>query len=53
MALVGLSIGDGRDAYQTVAGQILVIAALAMIVGCWVWAGAIMRLPEEQRVFDE
>jgi tight adherence protein B len=53
MALVGLSIGDGREAYQSATGQVLVVAALAMIVGCWVWAGSIMRLPEEQRVFDE
>ncbi len=52
MALVGLSIGDGRAAYQSTSGQLLVAGALALIVVCWLWAGAIMRLPAEQRVFD-
>jgi tight adherence protein B len=51
MALVGLSIGDGRAAYETALGQIVVVAALAMIVVCWWWAGRIMRLPDEERVF--
>ena len=30
----------------------MVVLAIALVVGCWVWAGRIMRLPEEQRVFD-
>jgi tight adherence protein B len=52
MALAGMSIGTGRAAYQTPTGQSLVVAALVLVVGCWIWAGRIMALPEEQRVFD-
>jgi tight adherence protein B len=51
MALAGLSIGTGRQAYQTTGGQIGVAIGLAMIVVCWVWAGRLLRLPEEERVF--
>jgi tight adherence protein B len=50
MALVGLSIGEGRAAYQGVAGQVMVLVALALMAACWVWAGRIMRLPREERV---
>jgi len=53
MALAGMSVGDGRAAYQTAAGQLLVLAGIAMVVGCWIWAGQLMKLPEEQRVFFE
>ncbi|MBW3574443.1 MAG: hypothetical protein KY450_06180 [Actinobacteria bacterium] len=53
MALVGLSIGEGRAAYGSTAGQALVVAALGLMALCWVWAGHIMRLPPEQRVFAE
>lgn len=52
MALAGMSVGTGREAYQTATGQLLVVAAIALVVVCWVWAGRIMVLPEEQRVFD-
>jgi tight adherence protein B len=51
MALAGLSIGNGRSAYGTTGGQIGVAVGLGMIVICWVWAGRLMRLPEEERVF--
>jgi tight adherence protein B len=51
MALVGLSVGTGRAAYQTPLGQVTVVIALAMVLGCWVWAGRILRLPDEERVF--
>jgi len=51
MALTGLSIGDGKDAYSTTLGQIFVAAALLMIIGCWLWAGRIMRMPVDERVF--
>lgn len=51
MALVGLSIGDGREAYQSALGQLLALGALAVLVACWVWSGRILRLPNEQRVF--
>ncbi|MGI9022586.1 MAG: type II secretion system F family protein [Acidimicrobiales bacterium] len=53
MALAGLSIGDGRQAYESAAGQVGVVVALAMVIACWVWSGRIMRLPEEERVFVE
>jgi tight adherence protein B len=52
MALAGMSVGTGRAAYQTPTGQALVVVAIAMVIACWVWAGRIMALPEEQRVFD-
>ena len=51
MALVGLSIGDGRAAYEKPTGQVAAMLAVAMVVGCWVWSGRIMQLPEEERVF--
>lgn len=53
MALAGMSVGDGRAAYGTPMGQTLVVAALAMVAACWVWAGRIMQVPDEQRVFVE
>ena len=51
MAIAGMSVGTGRAAYGTPLGQALVIAALGMVIGCWVWAGQLMRLPEQRRVF--
>jgi tight adherence protein B len=51
MALAGLTIGNGRAAYQAPLGQVLVVVALALMGLCWLWAGRIMRLPEPQRVF--
>jgi hypothetical protein len=27
------------------------VVALALTLACWLWAGRIMRLPDEQRVF--
>ncbi len=53
MAFTGLSIGDGRRAYESTGGQVGVVLALAMVIACWVWSGRIMRLPEEERVFVE
>jgi tight adherence protein B len=53
MALAGMSVGDGRAAYATPTGQALVVAAIAMVAACWAWAGRIMRLPDERRVFAE
>jgi tight adherence protein B len=52
MALAGLSIGTGRAAYQTFLGQVLVAGGLAVVVACWLWAGRLMLLPEEERVFS-
>ncbi len=51
MALAGMSVGDGRAAYGTFTGQVLVLAGLALVALCWVWAGRVMRLPDEERVF--
>lgn len=51
MALVGMSIGTGRQAYGTPWGQTLVALGIGMVAACWVWAGRLMRLPEERRVF--
>lgn len=51
MALAGMSVGTGRDAYGTPLGQLAVVVGIAVVALCWVWAGRIMRLPEEQRVF--
>lgn len=51
MALVGLSISGGHDAYRSAEGQLAALAAIGMVVACWLWSGRIMRLPEEKRVF--
>jgi len=51
MALCGLSIGTGRRAYATLGGQILVVVGITVIAICWVWAGRLLRLPSEERVF--
>jgi tight adherence protein B len=53
MALVGMSIGNGRDSYATPGGQVMVVVGIAAVVVCWVWAGRLLALPEEERVFDE
>ena len=53
MALVGLTIGDGRAAYQTSGGQVAVVFGILMMSGCWLWAGRMMVIPPEQRVFAE
>ena len=53
MALVGMSIGNGRASYATPGGQVMVVVGIAAVVVCWVWAGRLLALPEEERVFDE
>ncbi len=52
MALVGLSIAGGHDAYRSAEGQLAAVAAIGMVIACWLWSGRIMRLPEEERVFN-
>lgn len=52
MAVVGLSIGDGREAYRTTTGQVLACVGLGLVVACWFWASRFLRLPEQERVFD-
>jgi tight adherence protein B len=51
MALAGLCIGDGRAAYGTRFGQVMVAVGLAMVGVCWLWAGRLLALPHEERVF--
>lgn len=51
MAAAGLAVGNGRTAYTTSIGQIAVLSALAIMTGCWRWAGHMLRLPTEERVF--
>ncbi len=51
MAAAGMSLGEGRAAYQTGAGQIAVGAGIALVAVCWIWAGRIMAIPDEERVF--
>jgi tight adherence protein B len=53
MALVGMSIGDGRAAFGTDYGQVLVVVALLVMIVCWAAASQIMKLPDEQRVFPD
>jgi len=52
MAAAGVSVGEGRDAYREPTGQLAVVIAIGLVVLCWVWAGSIMRIPEEERVFE-
>ena len=51
MALVGLTIGSGRAAYETPLGQLAVLVAFGLIGVCWLWASRMLRLPREERVF--
>jgi tight adherence protein B len=51
MTLAGSLIGTGRESYASAVGQLVVLAALGLVAGCWVWAGRYLRLPEGQRVF--
>lgn len=51
MALVGLQLGDGRAAFRPPAAQLVVVVAFTVIAACWLWAGALLRLPDERRVF--
>lgn len=52
MAFAGMSIGTGRAAYRTSWGQLLVVLAISVVTGCWAWAGVLLRLPDEERVFQ-
>jgi tight adherence protein B len=52
MAIAGMSLGDGRSAYQTTTGQILVAVAVGLVGCCWMWSGQMLRLPDERRVFS-
>lgn len=50
MAAAGSLIGTGRQAYGTPLGQVMVLVALSLMGGCWLWAGRYLRLPEQERV---
>ena len=53
MALAGMSVGNGRERLRHArSGSSRSSPASAWSSLCWVWAGAIMRLPEEERVFE-
>ena len=52
MAAAGLAVGNGRSAYTTPIGQLAVLSALIMMAACWRWAGRMLRLPTEDRVFE-
>lgn len=51
MALAGMSFGDGRTAYTTAWGQVMVAAGIALVGACWIWSAQMLRLPEQERVF--
>lgn len=53
MAVAGMSVGNGRAAYATPTGQMAVVVGIALVVACWLWAGRIMAIPEEERVFEQ
>lgn len=53
MAIAGMSVGDGRQAFSSATGQFLTLIAVLLVIGCWTWAGQILRVPEEERVFYE
>lgn len=52
MGFVGLRIGDGAESFRSLGGQVAAGTAVALIAVCWWWAGRIMRMPAERRVFD-
>lgn len=52
MAVAGMSLGDGRASYQSASGQIMVAVGLSLVALCWVWSGAMLKLPDTDRVFD-
>jgi len=51
MAVAGMSLGDGRAAYETATGQIMVAVGLGLVAVCWTWSGSMLRLPQHDRVF--
>jgi tight adherence protein B len=51
MAMAGQAVGTGRAAFASPQGQAVAVAAVAMVAACWLWAGHLLRLPDEPRVF--
>jgi tight adherence protein B len=52
MALAGSRLGDGTEAFTSPGAHVATGVAVAMVAVCWWWAGRIMALPEQPRVFD-
>jgi tight adherence protein B len=51
MAVAGMSLGNGREAFRSGSGQLLAVAAIVMVGACWAWSARLLRLPQQQRVF--
>ncbi len=51
MAVAGQAVGTGKAAFASPAGQAVGLVAAGLVAGCWLWAGSLLRLPEEPRVF--
>ena len=51
MAVAGLAIGPGRAAYRGSGAQLAVVVAVGAVVACWLWAGRLLVLPDEPRIF--
>jgi tight adherence protein B len=52
VVLVPVGMADGRAAYRTTNGQLVVVIGIALVIACWWWAARLMRLPVDERVFD-
>ena len=50
MAVAGMSLGDGRAAYQKPTGQLLVAVGIALVAACWVWSARMLQLPRPERM---
>lgn len=53
MAVAGMSIGNGRDAYTSAQGQMGILAALVLLGICWLWSGRLIAIPGEKRVLGD
>jgi tight adherence protein B len=51
MAVAGQAVGTGRAAFASPSGQAVGLLAAGLVAGCWMWAGSLLRLPDEPRVF--
>jgi tight adherence protein B len=51
MAVAGQAVGTGRSAFASSGGQAVGFAAAVMVGACWLWAGHLLQLPDEPRVF--
>ena len=50
IAVAGMSLGDGRAAYQQPTGQLLVAVGIALVAACWVWSARMLQLPRPERM---